>query len=56
MNAWAIYNDITRRPYDLHESYRNTVKGKEVVIDPKSIRKVEIEGKEYTFAVVKILP
>lgn len=56
MNIWAIYNDLTKRPGDLYESYKYTVEGKEVVIDSKSIRKVEINGKEHTFAVVKVLP
>ena len=56
INLWAIYKDITRRPDDLYKLYRYTVEGKEVVIDPKTIRKVEINGKERTLAVVKTLP
>lgn len=56
INLWSIYDDLNRRPGNLYESYKYTVEGKEVVIEPGSIRKKEINGKEYTFAVVKTLP
>ena len=56
INLWSIYDDLNRRPGNLYESYKYTVEGKEVVIEPESIRKRTINGKEYTLAVVKALP
>ena len=56
INLWSIYDDLNRRPQNLYKSYKYTVEGKEVVIEPESIRKKIINGKEYTFAVVKTLP
>lgn len=52
MSIWVSYTDITNRPWQLNDICLNMARGKVVAIDPKSIVKEEIDGKEVTLATI----
>jgi len=49
-SIWTNYTDVTNRPWQLNDICLSMARGKVVAIDPKSIVKEEIDGKEVTLA------
>jgi len=50
MSIWVSYTNVTNRPWQLNDICLNMARGKVVAVDPESIVKEEIDGKEVTLA------